>query len=64
VARDTLADSLQDLGRGLGADIGCDQRVLQLLQNICVDLLAYADGVLKFLHQPGASLLYAGFQTV
>ena len=63
VARDTFTDSLQDLSRGLGADVGRDQRVLQLLQNLGVDLLAPADGVFELLHQPGARLLHAGFQT-
>ena len=46
----------------LRADVGRDQRVFQLLQNLGVDLLASADGVFKLLHQARARLLDAGFQ--
>ena len=48
----------------LRADVGGDERVFQLFENLGVDFLAAADGVLELLHQPGAGLLDAGLQTI
>ena len=59
-----LADALQNLGRGADADVGGDERVLELFEDIGVDFLAPADGVFQLLHQPGAGFLDAGLETV
>src|ERR1700680_2575212 len=59
-----LPDSLQDLGRGLRANVGGNQRVLQLIENAGIDFLAAADRVFKLFDQTGASLLNAGLETL
>ena len=63
VALHALADALQNLRGGLHADVGADQRVLQLVQQIGVDLLAAAERVFQRVHQAGARLLHAALQS-
>ena len=57
-----LADALQNFGGGLDADVGADERVLQLVQKIGVDLLAAGERVFEARHQTGARLLHAALQ--
>ena len=57
-----LADALQNLGGSVDADVGGDQRVLQLLQHVRVDFLAAREGVLQTVHQARTRLLDACFQ--
>jgi len=62
MAVDALADKLQDFRRGFGSDIGGDERVFELFEDVGVDFLASADGVLDFLHEAGAGFLNAGLE--
>src|ERR1700674_1734174 len=57
-----LANALQNFGRGRAANVGCDERVFELVQDPGVDFLAPTDGVLELLHQPRARFLDAGFE--
>ena len=45
VAFYALADALQDFGGGVGADVGGDEGVFDLFEDVGVDFLAAADGV-------------------
>ena len=64
VAVHPLADAFQDFVGGAHADIGGDQRVLQLIEQIGVDLLLALKGVFERGDQPGARLLYAALEPV
>jgi len=58
----TLTDALQNFTGGAYPDIGTDQRELQLVEQIGVDLLGALQHVLEPRHQPGARLLHAALQ--
>ena len=64
LAIDALPDALQDLFHGSYADVGGDERVLQLVEQIGVDLLPAGDDVFEAIDEAGARLLDAGFQAV
>ena len=59
-----LADALQNLGGGIDADIGGNQRIFHFFENIGVDLFAPGDGVFQAIHQTFAGLLNPRFQTI
>ena len=50
MALHALPDALQNLGRGFSANVGGDERVFYFFENVGVDFLAAADGVLQLLH--------------
>ena len=58
----TLADAFQNLADGVHADVGGDERVLQLVEKVGVDFLAAGDGVFQAIHQARTRLLDAGLQ--
>jgi hypothetical protein len=64
VAGDPLADGFEDIGGGADADIGRNQRVFKLFEEIGVDLLLAVDHVFDAVHESGAGFLYALFQAV
>ncbi len=59
-----LPDAFEYFGGRVYADVGGDERVLQLVKQICVDLLTARDGVFQAIHQARASLLDPGFQAL
>ena len=62
VAVHALADALQNLVGGADADIGGDERVFQLVEQIGVDFLAALERVFERRNQPGARLLHAALE--
>jgi uncharacterized protein YidB (DUF937 family) len=62
VAVDALADGFENLGGGADADVGGDERVLQLVQQIGVDLLLAEQNVLDLADKAGARFLDSLFQ--
>ena len=61
-AIDALADALEDLRGGLDADVGGDQRVLELLEEVGVDLFPSGNEIFDTIDQPGAGLLNASLE--
>jgi hypothetical protein len=59
---DALPDAFQDLAGGAHADIGGDQRGLQLVQQIGIDLLLALQRVFERGDQSGARLLHAALE--
>ncbi len=59
-----LADAFENLADGIHADVGGDERVLQLVEQVGVDFLASGDGVFQPIHQAGTRLLDAGLQAL
>ena len=57
-----LPDVLEYFGSRVYADVGGDERILQLVEQVRIDFFSAGDGVFQPVHQPGASLLNAGFQ--
>ena len=57
-----LANALQNLVGGVDADIRGDQRVLELIQQVRVDLLLALQGVFQRGDQTGARLLHAALE--
>ena len=62
VALHALPDAVQNLLGGPHADIGGDQRVLQFVEQVGVDLLLALQRVFQRGDQPRAGLLHAAFQ--
>ena len=56
------ADALQNLVGGAHADVGGDQRVLQFVQQVGIDLLLALQGVFQRGNQTGARLLHAALE--
>ena len=59
-----LADAIQNLGGGAHADVGADQRELQFVQQIGVDLLGALQHVFEARDQTRARLLHAALQAL
>ena len=55
-----LANALQDFGGRPWPNVGCDERILQLVQQVCVDLLAPGEEILDTIHESGTGLFDAG----
>ena len=58
----TLADAVQDFLGGPHADIGADERVFELVQQVGVDFLPALQDVFEPGNQAGARLLHAAFE--
>ena len=56
------ADALQDLFGGAHADIGRNERVFQLIEQVRIDLLAALQRVFQAGNQPRPGLLHSAFQ--
>ena len=62
MALHALADAVQDLLGGAHADVGGDQRVFQLVEQVGVDFALALQRVFERGDQPGARLLHAAFE--
>ena len=59
-----LADQLQNLGGGADPDVGADERVFELFEQVGVDLFAAREGGLELSDQARARLLDAVLEPV
>ena len=59
-----LADAFENFGHRIHADVGGDERIFQLVEQISVDFFAAGDGVFQAIHQAGTRLLDAGLQAI
>ena len=59
-----LADVFEDFGDGADADVSGDERILQFVKQIAVDLLAAFERIFNFVDETGTRLRDSGFQTV
>ena len=59
-----LADALQNFADRVHADVGGDERILQLVEQVGVDFLAAGDSVFQAIHQARTRLLDAGLQAL
>jgi hypothetical protein len=59
-----LANALEDFVGGAHADVGANELIFELFEQIGIDLLFAVDGVFNRLHQSGAGLLNALLETV
>ena len=62
VALHALADALQDFVGGADADVGGDERVFQLIEQIGIDFFLALQGVFERGDQAGARLLHAALE--
>ncbi len=59
-----FADAVEDLVGGFDADIGAEEGVFKLIEEIGIDLFFAADGVFERGDKPGAGFLDPGFELI
>ncbi len=62
VAFHALTDAIQNLVGRIDPDIGGDQRVFELIEQVGIDFLLPLQRIFERVHQAGASLLDAAFE--
>src|SRR6516162_9496302 len=59
-----LSDVLENFRYGLDTEIGCNQRIFQLIEKIGINLFLPGDDIFNAVDQPTARFLDAGFEPV